>query len=183
VTPLASAAEATVITLACTGDALAFEEIVRRRHSQVRNFMHYLCRHMSERDDLAQQVFLTAWRSIKSLRSPAAFDSWLRRIMVTTWLEAVRRNKLDLADETSLPEQADGGDAIAERLDLNAALATLPPSIRLCVVLAYEAGMTHEEISALTDMPLGTVKSNITRGSQRLRELLSEYQSRSAANG
>jgi RNA polymerase sigma-70 factor, ECF subfamily len=183
VTPLASAAEATVITLACTGDPLAFEELVRRRQSHVRNFMHYLCRRTSERDDLAQQVFLTAWRSIRHLRSPVAFDSWLRRIMVTTWLEAVRRNKLDFANEQSLAENTAGDDSTAERLDLNSALAELAPPMRLCVVLAYEVGMTHEEICDVTDMPLGTVKSNINRGSQRLRELLSAYRSRSAANG
>jgi RNA polymerase sigma factor (sigma-70 family) len=180
---LRSAAESTVITLACTGDALAFEELVRRRQRQVRNFMHRLCRDASERDDLAQQVFMTAWKSIAHLRSPAAFDSWIRRIMVTTWLQASRRTRLDLADEDNLPELSASRDATAERLDLDDALATLPPAMRLCVVLAYEAGMTHEEISALTGAPLGTVKSNVTRGSQRLRELLSDYRSRSAANG
>ena len=63
-----------------------------------------------------------------------------------------------------------------ERLDLDAALATLPPHVRLCVVLAYEEGLSHQEIAANTGLPLGTVKSHISRGAARLREVLVEYQ-------
>ena len=62
--------------------------------------------------------------------------------------------------------------AVAERLDLDAALAMLPPDARLCVVLAYSEGMSHTEISDSTGMPLGTVKSHVARGAARLRELL-----------
>jgi DNA-directed RNA polymerase specialized sigma24 family protein len=60
--------------------------------------------------------------------------------------------------------------AQAERLDLDAALAMLPPDARLCVVLAYSEGMSHTEISDSTSMPLGKVKSTVTRGAARLRE-------------
>ena len=56
-----------------------------------------------------------------------------------------------------------------------AALATLAHDARLCVVLAYHEGMTHDEIAELTDIPVGTVKSHIRRGSQRLREHLAAY--------
>jgi RNA polymerase sigma factor (sigma-70 family) len=164
-----------LITLACTGDAAAFAEIVRRRQSQVRSFMYYLCRDATERDDLAQQVFLTAWRSIGSLRSADAFDSWLKRIMVTTWQGALRRNRMSYADEAELPQHATSGETPGERLDLNAALAKLSPAMRVCVVLTYHGGLTHDEIAEATGMPLGTVKSNILRGSARLREMLKDY--------
>jgi len=170
-----NAAEATLITLAATGDKRAFEEIVRRRQSQVRNFMYYLCGHATERDDLAQQVFLTLWRSIGSLRSVDAFDGWLKRIMVTTWQQSGRRKRMTLADESELPELGTSAESPSQRLDLNAALALIPPPVRLCVVLAYAGGMTHEEIAAATEVPLGTVKSHILRGSARLRELLADY--------
>jgi RNA polymerase sigma-70 factor (ECF subfamily) len=65
--------------------------------------------------------------------------------------------------------------AVSRQLDLDAALAQLPRDVRLCVALAYSEGMSHAEISRLTAMPLGTVKSHITRGSARLRELLHDY--------
>jgi RNA polymerase sigma-70 factor (ECF subfamily) len=173
---LRAAADAVVIALACAGDDQAFTEIVRRRHARVRRFMYRLCRRPALGDDLAQQVFLTAWRSLRQLRSAAAFDGWLKRIMITTWLEEVRRDKLEFARE---PEEADFGahrETTAERMDLDAALARLPAPARLCVVLAYDEGLSHPEIAALTGLPVGTVKSHISRGAARLRELLAEYE-------
>jgi DNA-directed RNA polymerase specialized sigma24 family protein len=64
---------------------------------------------------------------------------------------------------------------VTARMDLDAALAALPPDARLCVVLAYSEGMSHAEISESTAMALGTVKSHIARGAARLRELLQGY--------
>jgi len=73
-----------------------------------------------------------------------------------------------------LPE-GQAASTVAERLDLDAALATLPAHARLCVVLAYSERMSHAEISESTAIPLGTVKSHIARGSAHLRELLQGY--------
>jgi RNA polymerase sigma-70 factor (ECF subfamily) len=55
------------------------------------------------------------------------------------------------------------------------ALATLPEAARLCIVLSYHEGMTHAEIAQSTDIPLGTVKSHIARGTEKLRQVLSAY--------
>jgi RNA polymerase sigma-70 factor (ECF subfamily) len=172
---LKQAADPLVIALACTGDARAFAEIVVRRQGRVRKFMYHLCRRPSLGDDLAQQVFLTAWRSVKQLRSAAAFDGWLKRIMITTWLEEVRRNKIAYAAELDADSIGSSRDTTAERLDLDGALARLQPEARLCVVLAYNDGLSHPEIAALTGLPLGTVKSHIARGAARLRETLAAY--------
>ena len=60
-------------------------------------------------------------------------------------------------------------------MDLDAALATLADDARICIVLAYHEGMTHDEIGNLTGMPVGTVKSHIRRGTLRLREQLAAY--------
>ncbi len=164
-----------VIALACAGDDSAFAEVLRRRQGRVRKFMYHLCRQSSLGDDLAQQVFLTAWRSLRQLRSAAAFDGWLKRIMVTTWLEEVRRGKLVTTSEVDLAELRAHHDVTMEQLDLDAALAALGPEMRLCVVLAYNEGLSHPEIVALTGFPPGTVKSHIARGAARLRELLTAY--------
>jgi RNA polymerase sigma factor (sigma-70 family) len=172
---LKQAADPLVIALACAGDARAFAELVARRHVRVRKFMYHLCRSPSLGDDLAQQVFLTAWRSLTQLRSAAAFDGWLKRIMVTTWLEELRRRKITYAAELDADLGASYRDTTAERLDLDGALALLPPAVRLCVVLAYDEGLSHTEIAALTELPLGTVKSHVTRGAARLRETLAAY--------
>lgn len=123
---LSSAAEETVVALAQTGDPDAFDEIVRRKHSRVRHFMRYLSGHPNDGDDLAQQVFLKAWRSIGQLKSAVKFDAWLKTIMVTTWLEEARRRKIAFTTELDPADLAIHRDSTKERLDLEAALAQLP---------------------------------------------------------
>ena len=81
-------------------------------------------------DDLAQQVFLTAWRSLTRLRSAAAFDGWLKRIMVNVWLQEVRRGKVATVSDLDLANLAVHHDSTAARMDLDAALSMLP---RACV--------------------------------------------------
>jgi RNA polymerase sigma-70 factor (ECF subfamily) len=137
--------------------------------------MYHLCRHTAQGDDLAQQVFIRAWRQVGQLRAAAAFDGWLKRIMVTTWLDEQRRGKVQTTSDIDPADVAVHHDSMDMRMDLDAALATLQPEARLCVVLAYSEGLSHPEIVALTDLPLGTVKSHITRGAARLREVLAAY--------
>jgi RNA polymerase sigma factor (sigma-70 family) len=172
---LSQADESAVIALACAGDDQAFAEVVRRCQNRVRGFMHRLCNHRDQAEDLAQQVFLKAWKSMRQLRDPRAFQGWLNKIMVSIWLEEVRRRKLETAelDETIASEAPKASPG--ERIDLDAALAQLSPSMRLCVVLAYNDGLSHQEISDATGIPLGTVKANISRGAAKMRAMLSEY--------
>ena len=175
---LGQVAEATGVALAMSGDAAAFSELVRRRQSALRNLLRRLSRDPALADDLAQQAFVKAWRSLPKLRSVAAFGAWLRRLAVNTWLEHVRAaHALPMASAAEelagVPGRAPATD---EQLDLDRALAQLPPDQRLCIVLAYSEGMSHGEISALTALPLGTVKSHIRRGGERLRALLDAYE-------
>ena len=81
---LGQVAEATVVALAMSGDAAAFSELVRRRQSALRNLLRRLSRDPALADDLAQQAFVKAWRSLPKLRSVGAFGAWLRRLAVNT---------------------------------------------------------------------------------------------------
>ncbi len=172
---LSQAAESVIIALACAGDVPAYAEIVKRYQIRIRNFMRRLCNHPDLADDLAQQVFLKAWRSIQQLRSPAAFSGWLKKVMVSVWLEDMRRNKLDFVDWDESESQVSYNGSPGKRIDLDSALARLPATVRLCIVLAYNDGLSHQEISDVTDLPLGTVKSNISRGAAKMRAMLSDY--------
>ncbi len=170
---LSLAEEASVVTVASAGDRRAIEELVRRRYTHTRNLLRRLCRDTTLADDLAQNTFLQAWKQIGNLRSANAFGGWLRQLAVNTWLQHARGSetftKLDRAyDVASAP-------AHAAILDLDSALAALPPNVRLCVVLSYHEGLSHGEIATATQIPLGTVKSHLARGAIRLRELLSAY--------
>ena len=177
--PLGQAGEAAVVALAMGGDTAAFTELVWRRQTWLRNFLRRLSRDPALADDLAQQVLLQAWRSLPRLNSVASFGAWLRRLAINTWLAHVRSApaatvSLDTA-EAPVPELV---SATGEALDLDRALARLSPEERLCVVLAYNEGLSHSEISAAIGMPLGTVKSHIRRGTRQLRVLLAIYQPR-----
>jgi RNA polymerase sigma-70 factor, ECF subfamily len=174
---LAQAAEATVVALAMHGDSAAFNELVRRRQSWLRNLLRRLCRDAALADDLAQQVFLRAWQTLHTLRAVGAFGAWLRRLALNAWL-AQRRGAAPPTvslEASPLPDASAPGETGAA-LDLDSALAQLSADERLCVVLAYSEGMSHGEISTLSGLPLGTVKSHIRRGAERLRTLLDGYE-------
>lgn len=175
---LGEATEAAVVALAMGGERSAFSELVRRRQSWLRNLLRRLCRDPMLADDLAQKVFIKTWRSLPQLKAPSAFGSWLRRLAINTWLADLRAaNPYESQGEPEeLAAAAGPGPSAAEQLDLDRALAQLTPAERLCVVLAYHEEMSHVEISAATALPLGTVKSHVRRGSQRLRILLHAYE-------
>ena len=169
-----------IVALARTGDRSAFEELVRRRQSSVRNLMRRCCGDVTLADDLAQQVFLQVWQKIHSLKKANAIGAWLKRVAVTVWLQYLRKNDaLRGADELSETDIAQK-DSSGVDMDLDLALSTLPTAVRLCIVLSYQEGMTHSEIARITDTPLGTVKSHIKRGSQRLQQILSPYRETTA---
>lgn len=172
---LAAAVDPVIIALACAGDAAAFTELIRRRQSTVRNFMYRLCRDRGQGDDLSQQVFVKVWRALPGLRAAAAFDGWLRRVMVTTWLEEARRGRIETSPELDPDHTPARETTVTEQLDLDGALARLAPQARLCVVLAYQDGLSHGEIAALTGLALGTVKSHVVRGAEKLRNMLDAY--------
>ena len=172
---LDDAPEETVVALATGGDDGAFAELVRRRQKRVRDLLRRLCGDHALADDLAQKVFVRAWRGIGALRDPGAFGGWLKRVAVSTWLDEARRAPapidddeaafLAAADPSPSPQRVAGG------LDLERALARLGPAERMCVVLAHGEGMTHAEIAEATRLPLGTVKSHVLRGTEKLKRI------------
>ena len=173
---LGSAEEAAVVALAMGGDDDAYGGLVRRRQEQIRQLLRRLCRDAALADDLAQQTFVQGWRRIHTLKTPGAFGAWLRQLAVNTWLQHARApgRRLERSLENPPPDET-REPTVAEQLDLDGALAQLPAPVRMCVVLAYAEHMSHREISAVTALPLGTVKSHIARGAARLRELLRAY--------
>ena len=171
--------EALVAALAKLGNEDAFSELVRRRQSIVRATLRRYCGNATLADDLAQTAFLTAWRDIKKLRDPRKFPGWLKRLVLNTWLQEVRRSKsfeTDLADPEVAQDTAPSNDDQTDQfVDLERALQVLPHRARLCIVLAHYDGWSHQAIAERTGIPLGTVKSDIRRGLIELRDHLHDY--------
>ena len=174
---LEDAPEEAVVACAMGGDDDAFAELVRRRQKRVRDMLRRLCGDHALADDLAQKVFVRAWRGIGALREAGAFGGWLKRVAVSAWLDETRRVGAPIDDDEgaflAAPDPAPSPLRIAGGIDLERALARLGPAERLCVVLAHGEGMTHAEIAEATRLPLGTVKSHVLRGSWKLKRICS----------
>ena len=167
--------ESLLVGLARNGDRGAYAELVRRRQAWLRNLMLRFSGDRTLADDLAQMTFLQGWQNIRHLQSRGRFGAWLKRIAINVWLQYLRKkDPLRHADEHS-GEEAAQQQVTSIGMDLDHALATLSEDVRFCIVLAYYEGMNHREIAECTDLPLGTVKSHIRRGTKRLREALSAY--------
>ena len=167
--------EAMIVGLAQSGDRSAFEELVRRRQSSIRNLLRRCCGDTALADDLAQQVFLQVWLKMRTLKQTNAFGGWLKRVAISVWLQHQRKkDALRGADELTEAELAQH-DSTGMGMDLSRALETLSGPVRLCIVLSYQEGMSHAEIADAMDIPLGTAKSNILRGTKRLQQILSAY--------
>ena len=173
--------EPLLVELARSGDRDAFSELVKRHQQPVRQFMRQLSGNQTLADDLAQQVFVKLWIGLRTLRQPQAFPAWFKRLKVNVWREYARRNDpIANAEEWSDDQplaKSTGPETAHQGLDLEQALTRLPAAVRLCIVLAYVEGMSHGEIVKATRLPLGTVKSHIRRGGEKLKSLLEGYES------
>jgi len=172
---LAKSQETVLVGLSRRGDRAAFAELVNRRQAWIRNLMRRCSGNSVLADDLAQQVFMQAWRSIVQLQDAARFAPWLKRMAINTWLQYARKGDplRNVEDRQGFELAHHETPGIA--MDLDRALGTLAEDVRLCVVLSYYEQMTHNEIAGFTGVPLGTVKSHIRRGTKRLREELAAY--------
>ncbi len=188
-TERAAAHDLELVAMAAAGGRAAFGELVRRHGSAVRGLMRRMGAQSALADDLAQDAFLAAFEQIGEFRGEGTFQAWVKRIAARAYLKKRRREaRLELMAETPEPgEDGPSGETVtADRLDLDEALSHLPAAERLCVCLCYGAGLSHAEAAAALNTPLGTVKSHVKRGLDRLRRRMvpqgypggQEYESR-----
>jgi len=159
-------------------DHNAFGELVRRYQSPVRAFLTRMTRGDSHlADDLAQETFLKAWQKLSTFRGGSRFSTWLFGIAFNEFRGAARRRKeLALEDLAGSPPELEQPPAAPNsnlRLDLTEALKLLNSDERAVIVLCCQNGLSHEEAAQVLDCPLGTVKTNILRGKEKLKRRLS----------
>ena len=169
-TPVAAQDELSLVALAATGNRPAFGELVRRHASGVRAVLCRMGAEPATADDVAQDAFMVAFERIAGFRGDGSFAGWVKRIAARLYLRRIKGKVRLEAPLDDQPEQAGPGEGwTVSRLDLEAALESLSPSERLCVSLCHGAGLTHAEIAEQLKAPLGTVKSHVKRGLDRLR--------------
>ena len=164
---------------ACAGEVAAFEALYRRHAGRVHGTIARLLGGRSGRtEELAQDAFVRAWQALPRYRFESAFSTWLHRVAVNTALMALRAARVrpqedenELAMErASTPDSAGHSTALA--MDLERAVATLPPRARAVLVLHDVEGWTHEDIATELGMAVGSSKAQLHRARGLLRAKL-----------
>ena len=152
----------------------AFGELVRRYQSPVRGFLIKMTNgdtHLA--DDLAQEALVKVWKKLGSFRGEGKFSTWLFGIAHNEWRMNARRRKEialeGLENPPPEPEQADPAADSHLRMDLAEAMKALTPAERAAIVLCCQNGLSHDEAAQALNCPLGTVKTNVLRGKEKLR--------------
>ncbi len=152
-------------------DRHAFAALVRRHQSAVRAVLRRLCAgDAALADDLSQETFVRAWRGLRGWRGGARFSTWLHRIAVNAWLSQARKAPPPAVLDPGVQEPADG--RVEARRDLERAFAFLRPEERIALALAYAQDLTHEEAAEAAGWPVGTLKTHLLRGKEKLRQRL-----------
>lgn len=166
-----------LLAAARAGSSAAFARLVERHQKGLRAFLRRACGDWALADDLAQETFLAAWARIGGLRADASFRAWLCGIGYRKHLSALRGRSRDRAREAAWAAEkppSSSGTMTDERMALEAAMAGLPADQRACVALCLAADFSHAEASEALGLPLGTVKSHVTRGRARLLQALGD---------
>jgi RNA polymerase sigma-70 factor, ECF subfamily len=153
-----------------TRDKAVFAELVRAHQSAVRGFLMRVTRgDHALADDLAQETFVDAWRRIDQFRNDGSFAGWLFSIAWRRFLMTSRKRKFEPLDGVEEQVLFSGADA---KIDLERAMVKLSASERAALTLCGAFGHSQDEAAVILNFPLGTVKSLVSRGRQKLRVLL-----------
>jgi len=164
------------------GEMVAFEELYRRHSGRLYNVVYRMTGSAADAEDLLQDVFLQVYRRIDSYRGEAALGTWLYRLAVNTCLDHLRSRQGHQRKVTDFIEDIEGLEPVAspswrpdralDRMDLEWAIAKLPPSYRSAFVLHDVEGHEHHEVAEMLGIAEGTSKSLLHKARIRLRAFL-----------
>jgi len=171
--------DAGVVARAATGDRRAARVLVERYQRLVYSVAWKLCGDGQEADDIAQEAFLRVLRGLPGFRQEARLSTWIFRVTVSAALDYRRREERRAAPQTAVgvpPRLEPGPEVTVEQLEqcraVLDAMGGLGPAVRHPLVLREVYGLHYEEIGALLDKPVGTVKAAVHRGRAALLRML-----------
>ena len=160
-------------------DHAAFGELVRRHQSAVRNFLRHLTRgDHALADDLAQETFVKAWHGLARFQGNSSFLTWLLGIAHNQWRNARRRQRtvpVEAKHLAALEPEPSSAPLSDLKQDLAQAMHSLNGDEQAALHLCYQQGLSHPEIADVLQWPLGTVKTHLNRGKEKLRPLLASW--------
>jgi len=176
--------ERRLVEAAVSGSVAAFESLYRLHLGRVYGLCLRMTGHRETAEDCAQEAFIQAWRNLPRFQARASFGTWLHRIAVNAVLGQARRRSERVGKDASIEDELadtlpDGsvGDTGAG-MDVEAAIARLPPGARHVLVLAGVYGYSHEETADMLGVAVGTCKAQLHRARQLLGQRLAEEEGR-----
>lgn len=160
-----------VTQLTLLGDKSAFDKLTCKYQSPIRRFfLNLTVGDAPLSDDLAQETFIKAYLNINSFRGLSGFSTWLYRIAYNVYYDSVRAQKhyADIDEKLIDSQHQTQNEFSAEKLDIYKALNILRKEEQMAVILFYMEDKTHKEIAKIMNCPLGTVKTYILKGKERL---------------
>jgi RNA polymerase sigma factor (sigma-70 family) len=177
-----AAEERALVGAASRGEVAAFEALYRRHAGRVHGVIARLVGGQGQRaEDLTQDAFVRAWQALPAFRFESAFTTWLHRLAVNTALMDLRSRKSRPQDDgfdeafDLLGATDSAGHTTALSMDLERAVASLPPRARAVLVLYDVEGWQHEEIAEQLGMAVGSSKAQLHRARQLLRTRLEAH--------
>jgi RNA polymerase sigma-70 factor (ECF subfamily) len=173
------------------GDQKAVDSLLREHYDTVRKVCHRIVINADDADDATQIALIAIVRALPSFDGRSKFSTWVYRIATNAALDEVRRIRRRATphdDQTfaSIPV-ADGSAAVDAQLDISAALGQIPEEFRVALVLRHIADLEYDEIAVILEIPVGTVRSRLSRGRAQLSALLgnpsSEHERQNPATG
>jgi RNA polymerase sigma-70 factor (ECF subfamily) len=160
------------------GDRAAFTQLVRRHDPALRRMVFAMIRNATELDDVLQDTYIKAFRSLGSFDGDSSFKAWLHRIGYTTTLDHIRSNKRRRTE--SLPEagtsSASTESSAISKVDVVQALSKLSDAQRTALLLIDGHKFSYEEVASVLDIPSGTVGYQLHQARKQLRNLLGSAQ-------
>jgi len=178
-----------LVERAQAGDRQALAQLVEGHQAKVYSLALAITRNPNDAADMTQETFVRMLRSIGTYRGEgASFGTWLHRLTVNVCLDALRRNRraplsLDASTEDQPAQELVSHDRWVEpewraeyresATEVRLALSELPLAQRVALSLHYFEGSSYDQIAAVMELPINTVKSHLLRGKQRMARLLS----------
>lgn len=180
---MSTSGDASIAARAQRGDADAFEALYSAHAGRVYALCLRLTADSGKARELTQDVFVRAWEALPKFRGESNITTWLHRIAVNAMhmrarSEGRHRARVALADDdasdaASAAERATAPMDVAAAIDLERAVAALPPGVRRAFVLHDVEGYSHEEIALMTGLAAGTLRAQVHRARQLLIRTLS----------
>lgn len=180
------APEEELLNRARRGDASAFQELIRPHLPSLRRFVYSFARRWDDADDLAQEALIKAFRTFGSFEGRSSLSTWLYTVTRNVCHDYYRgklaktRGREDALDDVHEDPRDSQHTLLGAKSDSEAlwdAVKGLDPEFRIAIVLFDIEGLSYEQIAAIERVPVGTIRSRLSRGRAKLKQILAERRS------